>query len=130
MNIILRKYEYTKELTGGPIKSYDSNQLPSNAPIEDTANEAICQFSKGYMFGVFDGHGGRYCAQVIAKRLMRYIAAQLANSATLKTNLENKIPSHEYLTYFNDQVCTISITPHYPIYKLNYYVIIKPTINF
>ena len=40
--------EFTKEFEGGnSIKSYDSNQLGSNEPIEDTRSEAQCLLTNG-----------------------------------------------------------------------------------
>ncbi|KAK9885766.1 hypothetical protein WA026_013637 [Henosepilachna vigintioctopunctata] len=74
---ILRANEYTHDFTGGSVKSYDSNQLASNNPIEDTRAEASCLVTSGVLVGVFDGHGGGACAQVIAKRLYQYITACL-----------------------------------------------------
>lgn len=45
---ILQANEYTKEFNGlGSIKYYDSNQLASNNPIEDTRSEAQCLLTKG-----------------------------------------------------------------------------------
>jgi len=44
----LQANEYTKEFSGpGSIKYYDSNQLASNNPIEDTRSEAQCLLTKG-----------------------------------------------------------------------------------
>ncbi|KAL4717815.1 hypothetical protein ACJJTC_000964 [Scirpophaga incertulas] len=77
VSIILRKNEFNKDFAEGPIKSYDSNQLASNDPIEDTRSEGICKMTPGVLMGVFDGHGGPACAQVISKRLLNYIAAAL-----------------------------------------------------
>jgi pyruvate dehydrogenase phosphatase len=74
---ILRANEYTHEFPNGSVKSYDSNQLASNNPIEDTRAEASCLITSGLLVGVFDGHGGGACAQVIAKRLYHYITACL-----------------------------------------------------
>lgn len=45
---ILRANEYTHEFSvDGSVKSYDSNQLPSNNPIEDTRSEASCLLTNG-----------------------------------------------------------------------------------
>lgn len=77
MDNILRVNEYTHEFENGSVKSYDSNQLASNNPIEDTRSEASCLITSGHLIGVFDGHAGGACAQVIAKRLYRYITACL-----------------------------------------------------
>lgn len=45
---VLQANEYTKEFSGsGSIKYYDSNQLASNNPIEDTRSEAQCLLTKG-----------------------------------------------------------------------------------
>ncbi|CAG9862761.1 unnamed protein product [Phyllotreta striolata] len=78
VDVILRANQYTHEFhEGSSVKSYDSNQLASNKPIEDTRAEASCLLTTGFMFGVFDGHGGSACAQVISKRLFDYVAARL-----------------------------------------------------
>ncbi|XP_065353523.1 pyruvate dehydrogenase [acetyl-transferring]-phosphatase 1, mitochondrial [Cloeon dipterum] len=74
---ILRVNEYTQEFQGFSVKSYDSNQLPSNNPIEDTRAEARCLLTQGLLLGIFDGHAGGSCAQVLSKRLFKYVAASL-----------------------------------------------------
>ncbi|RXG73175.1 [Pyruvate dehydrogenase [acetyl-transferring]]-phosphatase 1, mitochondrial [Armadillidium vulgare] len=38
----------------------------------------------GFLFGVFDGHGGPECSQVVSKRLFDYIAASLLPRAELR----------------------------------------------
>lgn len=45
---VLQTNEYTKEFNGqSSVKYYDSNQLPSNNPIEDVRSEAQCLLTKG-----------------------------------------------------------------------------------
>ncbi|MPC37505.1 pyruvate dehydrogenase [acetyl-transferring]-phosphatase 1, mitochondrial-like [Portunus trituberculatus] len=66
------------------IDSVDSNQLASNSPIEDKLAAARCLHTTGYLFGVFDGHGGPECSQVVAKRLFDYIAASLLPRSELR----------------------------------------------
>ena len=45
---ILQANEFTKDFTGpNSVKSYDSNQLASNNPIEDTRSEARCLLTNG-----------------------------------------------------------------------------------
>lgn len=55
--------------------------------------------------GVFDGHAGSACAQVISKRLLNYIAACLLPSSMLKEFLESWISgkSPRLLETFNDK---------------------------
>ncbi|KAK4872684.1 hypothetical protein RN001_014713 [Aquatica leii] len=78
VDVVLRSNEYSHEFPpGASVKSYDCNQLASNNPIEDTRSEGSCLQTPGLLMGVFDGHGGTACAQVISKRLYQYIAASL-----------------------------------------------------
>ncbi|EFN81891.1 pyruvate dehydrogenase [acetyl-transferring]-phosphatase 1, mitochondrial [Harpegnathos saltator] len=104
---ILQANEYTKEFDDlGSIKYYDSNQLASNNPIEDTRSEAQCLLTKGILLGVFDGHGGGACAQVVSKRLFHYISACLLSSKLLQQYLDsiNSKKKLELLQTFNDKV--------------------------
>lgn len=48
---LLRANEYSQEFTEGSVKSYDSNQLASNNPIEDTRSEAKCLLTAGNYLG-------------------------------------------------------------------------------
>ncbi|XP_011299583.1 pyruvate dehydrogenase [acetyl-transferring]-phosphatase 1, mitochondrial [Fopius arisanus] len=91
---ILRTNEFTQEFEGGqPIKYYDSNQLASNNPLEDARAEGRCRLTNGLLFGIFDGHGGNSCAQVVSKRLLHYISAcLLPQEILLDTLKESKTP--------------------------------------
>ncbi|KAG5342076.1 PDP1 phosphatase, partial [Acromyrmex charruanus] len=104
---VLQANEYTKEFSGtGSIKYYDSNQLASNNPIEDTRSEAQCLLTKGVLLGVFDGHGGSACAQVVSKRLFHYISACLLPSKLLE-QYSNSISTDKkinLLETFNDKI--------------------------
>jgi pyruvate dehydrogenase phosphatase len=59
----------------------------------------------GMMFGVFDGHGGPACGQVIAKRIFNYIAASLLPSDVLHKLLNPNLDksSTELLETYNDR---------------------------
>lgn len=104
---ILQANEYTKEFSDeSSVKYYDSNQLASNNPIEDTRSEAQCLLTKGILLGVFDGHAGGACAQVISKRLFHYVSACLLPPKLLEQYLDalesNK--KLELVETFNDKV--------------------------
>lgn len=104
---VLRANEYTQEFTtAGSVKSYDSNQLMSNNPIEDTRSEARCLLTSGLLLGVFDGHGGASCAQVIAKRLFSYITACLLPPDILHKYLDalDNNEMMKLLDIYNDKV--------------------------
>lgn len=58
----------------------------------------------GFLFGVFDGHAGPSCAQIICKRLLRYIAASLIPPDVLKEKLAAGAQSHSFLQCHNDKV--------------------------
>ncbi|KAG5889439.1 hypothetical protein JTB14_032772 [Gonioctena quinquepunctata] len=96
VDTILRANEYTHEFGEGPIKSYDSSQLGSNNPMEDTRSEATCLLTKAMLFGVFDGHSGGACAQVIAKRIFHYMTACLLPHDVLTNYLQSLAESNPY----------------------------------
>lgn len=76
MNTILRAQEKTIEVNNPTaVKYFDTNQLPSNNPIEDRRAEGRCVLTTGMMFGIFDGHAGSACAEVVSQRLFDYVAA-------------------------------------------------------
>ncbi|XP_037027367.1 pyruvate dehydrogenase [acetyl-transferring]-phosphatase 1, mitochondrial [Bradysia coprophila] len=104
VNHILRTYEHSQDFHEGSVKSYDSNQLPSNYPMEDSRSEASSLFSSSHLFGVFDGHAGPACSQIIAKRLMRYIGVSLVPPDLLKRQLESGAESYSFLKCHNDKV--------------------------
>lgn len=60
----------------------------------------------GLLFGVFDGHGGGACAQVVAKRLFHYITACLLPQEHLLRYLSSLSTSNpmELLNSYNDKV--------------------------
>lgn len=107
VDTILTSNEYSYEFSpGSSVKSYDSNQLASNHPIEDTRSEASCIQTSGILMGIFDGHGGSSCAQVISKRLYQYIALCLLSPNQLQSYLtshEMKQPL-ELIQSYNDKV--------------------------
>ncbi|KAL1456831.1 hypothetical protein WDU94_001527 [Cyamophila willieti] len=103
---ILRANEFSLEIENHTsVKSYDSNQLPSNKPIEDTRCEAKCLLTTGVLLGVFDGHGGAACAQVLSKRLFDYITATMLPEQLIVdclSRLENQKPV-ELVESYNDK---------------------------
>lgn len=53
--------------------------------------------------GVFDGHGGPACAQVISKRLFKYIAAALLPLDKLQKYMKQE-PRELLVETYNDRV--------------------------
>ncbi|XP_059618436.1 pyruvate dehydrogenase [acetyl-transferring]-phosphatase 1, mitochondrial [Phlebotomus argentipes] len=104
VNLILRANEFTKELSGGPVRYFDSNQLASNSPLEDARTEASCLYTSGLLVGVFDGHGGSACAQVSSKRILRYIAASLIAPTELQKHMARDAKSYSFLQCHNDRL--------------------------
>lgn len=61
---ILRTNESTVDIQSKcSIKYYDVNYLGANNPIEDRQTSAKFLYSDIYLFGVFDGHGGKITLQ-------------------------------------------------------------------
>jgi len=88
---IIRTNEETVDVDSlCPIKYYDINYLPSNAPPEDRQAQAKLANHDVYMFGVFDGHGGHYCADSVNMRLFDYIGLNLLTSQQLEELLSTK----------------------------------------
>lgn len=60
-------------------------------------------FVTGLLLGVFDGHGGPACAQVISKRLLSYIAAALLPLEPLNKYIKEEA-NDSLIETFNDKV--------------------------
>lgn len=107
VNCILSANEYTKEFPeenrGHACLSYDSNQLPSNNPCEDARTEGSLVHTTGLLVGIFDGHAGNSCSQVISKRLLRYIGASLIPPSVLQQALADGAKSNAFLKCHNDK---------------------------
>lgn len=107
VNCILSANEYTKEFESENRKhacaSYDSNQLPSNSPCEDARTEGSFLHSPGILVGIFDGHAGGSCAQVVSKRILRYLAASLTPQHILNEQMANGAKSNSFLECLNDK---------------------------
>lgn len=67
-----------------PVLRFDSNQLAANSPLEDRRCSATCLQTRGMLFGVFDGHGGHACAQVVSERLPYYVAVAMMAESSLE----------------------------------------------
>lgn len=89
---ILSVNELSKDVRQGVVKSFDTNQLKSNSPIEDRrANAQFLNDSK-FLFSVIDGHAGCACAQTVSERLFYYITVAMSSAETLEkvvTKLKN-----------------------------------------
>lgn len=64
----------------------------------------LINFHLGFICGIFDGHAGPACSQVISKRLLRYIAASLVDRKILKEQIETGCNSQSFLKCHNDNV--------------------------
>lgn len=55
----------------------------------------------GSLFGVFDGHAGQSCAEVLSKKLFKYIATVLLPETTRDNQYKSKTSS-ELVEYYRD----------------------------
>ncbi|XP_026142902.1 pyruvate dehydrogenase [acetyl-transferring]-phosphatase 2, mitochondrial [Carassius auratus] len=67
-----------------PVLRFESNQLSANTPLEDRRSSTSCLQTRGMLFGIFDGHGGHACAQVVSERLPYYIAVSMMSESVLE----------------------------------------------
>lgn len=84
---ILAEYqssETQKQAGTGPVRSFDTNFLASNNPIEDRHAVGWLTQTGGSLYAVYDGHGGSACAQAVSERLFDYIAVSLLPTVTLE----------------------------------------------
>ncbi|XP_014102484.1 pyruvate dehydrogenase [acetyl-transferring]-phosphatase 1, mitochondrial [Bactrocera oleae] len=110
INLILRENEYIQTFAEDDsiVRSYESNQLSSNRPCEDSRTEATFLHKNGFICGVFDGHGGPACSQVISKRLLRYVAAGTIDRGTLNEVITKDYNSQSFLRCHNDKADFVS----------------------
>jgi len=93
----LRYHEFNSgDLNDGVVKSFVTNKLASNNPIEDRdaqirLNLEMSDSPGKYLFGVFDGHGGCACAQVVNERLFSYIAVMLSPHSVLEKIVKDQV---------------------------------------
>lgn len=81
-------------------KSQKRKNCPNKSKI---SNFPFQIYTSGVLLGIFDGHGGSSCSQVISKRLMRYIAASLVPPEILRDLMKNGIKSYDLLHCHNDK---------------------------
>ncbi|CAF1463820.1 unnamed protein product, partial [Didymodactylos carnosus] len=97
---ILRTHEASIDLEADcPVRYYEVNYLGANNPPEDRQAQARLRSSSSipankkdtsmYLFGVFDGHGGPLCSDVVGQRLFDYIAVTLLSPKQLQEILQN-----------------------------------------
>ncbi|KAI9092425.1 phosphatase 2C-like domain-containing protein [Phlyctochytrium arcticum] len=80
-----------------PVVEYHVNQIASNNPIEDYHSED--RYKNGVIFGIFDGHSGTACAQILSEYLGPYVAQEISklpplsdqNSSTRKAQVSNAL---------------------------------------
>lgn len=78
-------------------------------------SEATCLHTGGHLLGVFDGHAGGACAQIVAKRLLRYIGSGLVPVDQLRQLLADGARSDSFLQCHNDQVTICAYEGHTPL---------------
>lgn len=81
---VITKHECAGRLQHGIVGTYESNQLPSNNPMEDRRFVTrLLHDRDALLFGVLDGHGGDSCAHNVSQRLSDYIGTALLPTEVL-----------------------------------------------
>ncbi|KAH8304635.1 hypothetical protein KR018_005847 [Drosophila ironensis] len=128
VNLVLRENEFVFNFPlDGIIRSYESNQLGANSPCEDSRTEASLVHRNGFLCGVFDGHGGAACGQVVSKRLLRYVSAATLPRQVLREYVERGCNSQSFLRCHNDNVDFVSEIK--PMYEVSFQKYVKELIN-
>ncbi|ALC48345.1 Pdp [Drosophila busckii] len=128
VNLALKENEFVYNFpVEGIIHSYETNQLGSNSPCEDSRTEASLLHRNGFICGIFDGHAGAACGQVVSKRLLRYISAGTLPRQVLKEQLSQGCSSQSFLKCHNDNVDFVSEIR--PIYEHSFQQYIKQLSN-
>lgn len=84
----------------------------------------------GYLFGVFDGHGGGACAQVVAKRLYHYIAAYLLSPIQLQAlsdSFANSDTPMKILDFYNEKFDFVDVLRN--LYSKSYKIFVDDLLN-
>ncbi|KAH8287406.1 hypothetical protein KR054_006934 [Drosophila jambulina] len=124
VNLVLRENEFVYNFpVDGIIRSYETNQLGSNSPCEDSRTEASLLHRNGFICGIFDGHAGASCGQVVSKRLLRYVSAATLPRQVLRAQMKEGCSSQSFLKCHNDNVDFVSEIK--PIYEANFQKYIK-----
>ncbi|XP_007244147.3 pyruvate dehydrogenase [acetyl-transferring]-phosphatase 2, mitochondrial [Astyanax mexicanus] len=76
--------EFDRRGGPSPVLKFESNQFAANSPLEDRRSTATCLQTRGMLFGVYDGHGGHACAQVVSERLPYYVAVAMMSESGLE----------------------------------------------
>lgn len=89
-------------------KHVHSNLLPSNSPTEDRRATCLSHSGSSYslMCGVFDGHAGPNCAQLLSERLFYYLHFATLPNSEIEKMLEryyNKRPLPSNPNFFRTQ---------------------------
>ncbi|KAH8367949.1 hypothetical protein KR084_004619 [Drosophila pseudotakahashii] len=124
VNLVLRENEFVYNFpVDGIIRSYETNQLGSNSPCEDSRTEASLLHRNGFICGIFDGHAGAACGQVVSKRLLRYVSAATLPRQVLREQMKQGCSSQSFLKCHNDNVDFVSEIK--PIYEASFVKYIK-----
>ncbi|KAH8303162.1 pyruvate dehydrogenase [acetyl-transferring]-phosphatase 1, mitochondrial [Drosophila kikkawai] len=124
VNLVLRENEFVYNFpVEGIIRSYETNQLGSNSPCEDSRTEASLLHRNGFICGIFDGHAGASCGQVVSKRLLRYVSAATLPRQVLQAQMKEGCSSQSFLKCHNDNVDFVSEIR--PIYEASFQKYIK-----
>ncbi|XP_020808838.1 pyruvate dehydrogenase [acetyl-transferring]-phosphatase 1, mitochondrial [Drosophila serrata] len=124
VNLVLRENEFVYNFpVEGIIRSYETNQLGSNSPCEDSRTEASLLHRNGFICGIFDGHAGASCGQVVSKRLLRYVSAATLPRQVLRAQMKEGCSSQSFLKCHNDNVDFVSEIK--PIYEASFQKYIK-----
>ncbi|XP_068670519.1 pyruvate dehydrogenase [acetyl-transferring]-phosphatase 2, mitochondrial-like isoform X2 [Montipora foliosa] len=79
---ILRRNEKRIDVNVGAVSHYETNNFASNHPCEDRGNEWLLLKTNGTAFGVFDGHGGWQCAEVVKESFQHDMSLQKESSSS------------------------------------------------